>query len=66
MRDQNMPYDYLLESEEQGLEKLESFLRSRRHWLGERLRWVVLERSEAGAAWNEPGAQWEVVKRLLA
>ena len=60
-----MPYDYSLESEEQGLEKLESFFDSRRYWFGERLRWVALEESEANEPWNEPNADWKEVKRLF-
>lgn len=60
-----MPYDYSLESEEQGLEGLESFLDSRRYWFAERLRWVALEKSEPNEPWNEPDADWEEVKRLF-
>ena len=60
-----MLYDYSLESEEQGLEGLESFLGSRSYWFAERLRWVALEKSEPNEPWNEPDADWEEVKRLF-
>ena len=56
-------YDYLIESEEEGLEGLKDFLRSRKNEVGLRLRWVTLEKS-TGKNWYVY-TDWEEVKRLL-
>ena len=56
-------YDYLIESEKEGLEGLKDFLSSRKSEVGPRLRWVTLERS-TGENWYVY-TDWEEVKRLV-
>ena len=56
------PYSFPLESEEEGLQGLNSFLSSRQREHGERLRWVALERSEFANNFDDTNAEWLVVK----
>ena len=58
------PYNYMLESEEQGLAGLEDFLHSRRDEFGDRLLSVALQKSEADREWDDYLVNWEDVKRI--
>ena len=59
------PYDNFWGAGEEGIGRIDDFLKTRRDDFGKDLRWVALERSESGANWQESG-DWVEVQRLQA
>ena len=57
------PYQYLIDSVVDGLERLEGFLEDRKQEFGDNLRRVTLERWEATVEYYDFGA-WKEVKKL--